>query len=72
MTYTGYIYEELLSGADSENHWRDLLSNTDILVDGPYQKALRTLDTPFRGSKNQRVIDVKASMARGEIILLNF
>ncbi|MCL2164403.1 MAG: radical SAM protein [Oscillospiraceae bacterium] len=72
MTYTGYTYEELLAGADSENHWFDLLSNTNILVDGPYDEALRTLDEPFRGSKNQRAIDVKASLARGEVTLFEF
>ena len=72
VTYTGYTYEELLSGANDSNNWLDLLWNTDILVDGPYVENLRTLDVPFIGSKNQRAIDIKLSMARGEIVLYKF
>ena len=41
----------------------ELLENTDILVDGPYIEALRTLNAPYRGSLNQRVIDVAATLA---------
>ena len=72
VTYTGFTYEQLIRDATSENFWLELLSHTDILVDGPFVEALRTLDTPFVGSKNQRVIDVKASMAHSEIVLFKF
>ena len=63
MTYTGYVIEDILArneGAD--DGFRELLEQTDILIDGPYIEALRTFDTPFRGSGNQRAIDVRATL----------
>ena len=64
ITYTGYTLEEILThGEDSGDGFRSLLSQTDILVDGPYMQELRTLDAPHRGSANQRVIDVAATLA---------
>lgn len=63
-TYTGYTYEELLSGAAGEDA-QLLLAQTDVLVDGRFILAQRTLEAPFRGSANQRLIDVPASQAAG-------
>lgn len=63
--YSGYTFEELV--ADSEKS--RLLAECDVLVDGPFILAQRTLEKRFRGSKNQRVIDVKRSIAQGEIVL---
>lgn len=57
--YTGYAFEELLNGSAD---WRDLLEQVDVLVDGPFILANRTLDVPFRGSSNQRILDVPASL----------
>jgi len=65
ITYTGYTFEELLASDDSENGWLDLLKECDILIDGRFVLSERTLNLPFRGSKNQRVIDVKGSLAAG-------
>ena len=63
VTYTGYTVEEILEqGEDSEAY--ELLSLSDILVDGPYIEAERTLDAPYRGSANQRVVDVAKTLAR--------
>lgn len=60
--YSGYTYEELLSGhAD----WRALLDETDVLVDGRFQMEKRSLECRFRGSSNQRLIDVPASLKQG-------
>ena len=56
--YTGFTFEELL--ADETKH--RLLSLIDVLVDGPFVLSLRNLDLPFRGSSNQRIIDVPQSM----------
>ena len=56
--YTGFTFEELL--ADETKH--RLLSLIDVLVDGPFVQSLRNLDLPFRGSSNQRIIDVPQSM----------
>ena len=69
MTYTGYTYEELLE-IGREDHWvADLLSLTDLLVDGRFVEAERDLTLLFRGSRNQRVIDMKKTLETGEIVL---
>ena len=62
--YSGWTYEQLL--ADPKK--RALLEETDVLVDGPFILAQRTLDKRFMGSKNQRAIDVKASLAQGSAV----
>jgi anaerobic ribonucleoside-triphosphate reductase activating protein len=54
MTFTGHRYEQLL--ADDCPGWRDLLSVTDLLVDGPYLRAMPDLRRPWVGSTNQRFI----------------
>ena len=66
-TYTGFLYEGL-QVADRPD-WRDLLAETDVLVDGPYMEAERAYGLPFRGSRNQRLIDVPGSRARGRLVL---
>lgn len=62
--YTGFKLEEL--PADAE----ELLQNIDVLVDGEYVEELRDLELAFRGSKNQRVIDLKKTRKLNKIILL--
>lgn len=64
-SYTGYTFEQLLSG---NPEFRTLLEQIDVLVDGPFIMEKRTLDMRFRGSSNQRLIDVKKSLASGEVI----
>ncbi|MBR5262010.1 MAG: anaerobic ribonucleoside-triphosphate reductase activating protein [Oscillospiraceae bacterium] len=49
----------------------ELLSLIDVLVDGRFVNALKNIRLKFRGSENQRIIDVPASLQRGEIVLLN-
>jgi len=69
MTYTGYTYEELLE-MGQKDHWvADLLSLTDLLVDGRFVEAERDLTLLFRGSRNQRVIDMNLTRERGEVTL---
>ncbi len=63
--YSGYTFEELLNDPGRLK----LLAACDVLVDGPFILSQRTLEKRFRGSKNQRVIDVGPSLARGEIVL---
>lgn len=67
--YSGYTFEQLLAGANEQNGWADLLDNIDYLVDGKFVLAEKTLLLPFRGSRNQRILDVKASLAAGEAVL---
>ena len=62
--YTGYRFEELLSHPIR----RQLVELCDVIVDGRYIEAERDLTLHFRGSRNQRIIDVKASLA-GDVVL---
>ena len=64
-SYTGYTFEQLLSGTPAQ---RQLLQTIDVLIDGPFILAERSLQTPFRGSKNQRILDVPKSLAAGEAV----
>jgi len=67
-TYSGYTFEELLEWAKSDREIHDLLESIDILVDGHFVLAERTLSMKWRGSKNQRIIDVQASLKNGEVV----
>ena len=60
--YTGFTFEELLSGANSENCWKELLKYTDFLVDGKFEEDKKHYTLLFKGSENQRIIDVQSSM----------
>ena len=64
MMYSGYTFEQII--ADPEK--KALLEQADYLVDGPYLEAQRDLTLRFRGSKNQRILDVKQSLAAGKAI----
>jgi anaerobic ribonucleoside-triphosphate reductase activating protein len=68
FTYTGYTFEALWRAEDPG--WRRLIMATDVLVDGPFVRELRNIDLRFRGSSNQRLIDVGRTLAAGKIILL--
>ena len=59
MCYTGYTFEQLLQREDA----RPLLDKLDLLVDGPFVEAQKSIDLRFRGSANQRILDVPASLA---------
>ena len=61
--YTGYILEQLLQEADPDR--MALLRETDVLVDGPFLLAQRSLELKYCGSRNQRLIDVKKTLAAG-------
>lgn len=62
--YTGYQFEKLLKNPKQAN----LLTYIDVLVDGKFQQALRDESLLFRGSSNQRLIDVKASLRERKVI----
>lgn len=67
-SYTGYTFEHLLTHGTEDQ--KALLSRLDVLVDGPFLLGERTLSLPWRGSANQRLIDVPVSLAAGEAVLL--
>ncbi len=72
MTYTGYTWEELLNLGKKNPPVMKLLLLSDYLVDGPFIESQKDLNLPFRGSKNQRVIDVGKSLQEGEVVLAAF
>ncbi len=72
MVYTGYTYEKLISSANENNRFMELLEVTDILIDGKFDMNLKDDLIPFRGSSNQRAIDVKKSLKQQEVILYEF
>ncbi|MFA6834987.1 MAG: anaerobic ribonucleoside-triphosphate reductase activating protein [Fibrobacteraceae bacterium] len=67
--YTGYLYEDLIKKSNTEPEILELLTFADLLVDGPFLIAERTLDAPFKGSSNQRLIDVQKTLGGKEVIL---
>lgn len=66
-TYTGYLFETILAKEDPA--WRALLEETDVLVDGPFLEKEKSYELRFRGSRNQRLIQVKESLAQGKAVL---
>lgn len=61
MIYTGFTWEELMERCDSDI--LSLLQNTDILVDGRFELSQRSLALVYKGSKNQRILNVAKSLA---------
>ena len=66
--YTGYLFEDLAAGRVG-SHSRSLLGLLDVLVDGPFVLEKKELSLRFRGSSNQRLIDVPASLASGQVCI---
>ena len=69
VIYTGYLYEDLIDSFTKNPAYLEMLSFADILVDGPFIFEKRTLDAPFKGSENQRAIDVQKSLKQNQIVL---
>ena len=68
--YTGYVYEDLLEGGRAHCEvTEELLSLCDILVDGPFIAEKKNISLRFRGSENQRIIDLKATRETGKVVL---
>ena len=64
-SYSGYTFEELLHGSEDQ---KKLLEAIDILIDGPFVLAQKSLEIAFRGSRNQRILDVKKSLAEDRAV----
>ena len=70
--YTGFVYErELVSGESrARTRYTDaIIEKIDVLVDGRYEAEARDLNLRFRGSRNQRIIDVKQTLSLGRVVL---
>lgn len=65
--YSGYIYDKLIQDEDR----LEMLKECDILIDGPFIQELKDLKLRFRGSSNQRVIDVQKTLESGEVVVLD-
>ena len=70
--YTGYTFEILLEKMKSEDSIRELIENIDVLVDGRFEINNKKDGLRFRGSSNQRIIDVKESLNQGKISVLEY
>ncbi|WP_195980057.1 anaerobic ribonucleoside-triphosphate reductase activating protein [Clostridium butyricum] len=70
--YTGYTYEYIREHKDENNGWNELLNNIDVLVDGKFEEENMQEDLKFRGSTNQRIIDIKESLNHGKIVTLDY
>ena len=68
VTYSGYTFEELISG-EIENAM-ELLSQTDILIDGKFVESKKDLTLNFRGSSNQRILNCVESIEKLKPVLL--
>ncbi len=69
--YTGFTFEEILAMAKTKPIYREILNNIDVLVDGRFILAERDLSLLFRGSHNQRLIDMPKTLSSGEIVLFD-
>ena len=68
--YTGFTYEALLSLSKNNPKITEFLETIDVLVDGPFILEKKSLDCPFRGSTNQRIIDTKESLKQKKVCLI--
>jgi anaerobic ribonucleoside-triphosphate reductase activating protein len=70
VTYTGFTYEQLVEDNNNDGV-KALVSASDILIDGLYIHGLRSVKLQFRGSSNQRIIDIAETQKKGRVVLWN-
>ena len=69
-SYTGYTFEYIIENRYKRKGWNDLLNTVDVLVDGKYEKIYKKEDLKYRGSSNQRIIDVRQSLISKQLKLI--
>ena len=67
--FSGYLYEDLLAMSQEREAITELLGNIDVLVDGPFVESLHSYELKWRGSANQRLIDMAATRSKGAVVL---
>ena len=67
-SYTGYTYEYIIENKDKRLGWNELLNNIDVLVDSKFEVEKMQDGLKYRGSTNQRIIDVKKSLSSKEVV----
>lgn len=70
IVYTGYTYESLIQESKVNNNIAKILSKIDILIDGPYIDSKRDISLKYRGSTNQRIIDMQQSLACNNLVVI--
>jgi len=68
--YTGYTFEKLLEMSNDNSYIMNFLKNIDVLVDGRFILSEKSLNLKFKGSKNQRIIDVPKSLKENKVCLV--
>lgn len=69
-SYSGWTFEKLMEKSKDEPEILDFLNEIDVLIDGPFILNQKSLNLYYRGSKNQRVIDVKRSLEENKAIII--
>lgn len=68
-SYTGFVFEDLLELCHHNINIKNFLDNIDVLVDGKFMIELKSMECPFRGSSNQRLIDLPRSLKKDKVVL---
>ena len=68
MAFTGYTFENLLEMSKEDENVKKFLNLLDVIIDGKFILAQRSLELRYKGSKNQRTIDVKESIKQGRAV----
>lgn len=71
-SYTGYTFEYIIKNAKARKGWSEFIETIDVLVDGKFEPELKRDGLRFKGSENQRIIDVKESLRAGSVKTIEF
>ena len=71
-SYTGYTFEYIINNLNIQSGWKDLIENIDVLIDGRFEKDKLKDGLRFRGSTNQRIVDVKKSLDENKLYTLDY
>lgn len=69
--YTGYTFEQIIDNLDKRQGFKELIKNIDVLIDGRFEED-KTGEYRYKGSSNQRIIDIKRSLETGDVCVLNY
>lgn len=70
--FTGYTYEFILENKNKRLGWNELLQSIDVLVDGKFEEENSHTPLKYRGSSNQRIIDIKKSLSKDDIVIIEY
>lgn len=69
-SYTGYTFEYILENLEDNPYWKEFMENIDVLVDGRFEVDKMQEGLKYRGSNNQRLIDVKSSLKERKAVVM--